>query len=53
MAIKPTCDRCGKELIEFGAILFGPPDQNSTVKKYHLCTSCFTKLKTDMESTDS
>ena len=40
MAIKPRCDKCGKELTEFGGILLSPP-QGHTVKKYHLCASCY------------
>lgn len=39
MAIKPVCDKCGKELTEFGAILFSPPDSNNTVKKFHICVA--------------
>lgn len=41
MAIKPICDKCGNELTEFGGILFSPPDENSTVKKFHLCVACY------------
>ncbi|MDB5183034.1 MAG: hypothetical protein JWO47_818 [Candidatus Saccharibacteria bacterium] len=44
MAIKPTCDTCGKELTEFGAIVLSPPDESSKVRKYHLCVDCFEKL---------
>ncbi len=44
MAINPICDKCGKELTEFGAILFSPPDQKSTVKKFHICVSCYRKI---------
>ena len=45
MAIKPVCNSCRKELDDFGAILFGPPDKNSTVKKFHLCKKCYQKIK--------
>ena len=44
MAIKPICDKCNKELVEFGAILFSPPDDKSYVKKYHLCKECHQKI---------
>jgi DNA-directed RNA polymerase subunit RPC12/RpoP len=44
MPIKPKCDKCGKELDEFGGILLGPPDEDSNVKKYHLCIDCHKKI---------
>ena len=44
MAIKPKCDKCGKELTEFGAILLGPPNKKNEVKKFHLCTTCYKKV---------
>jgi len=34
------CDKCNKELTEFGAILFSPPNKKNGVKKYHLCVKC-------------
>lgn len=33
----PNCDRCGEPLKEPGAIVLGPPDENGSVSKYHLC----------------
>jgi hypothetical protein len=49
--IKPTCSRCGNELSDFGAILFGPPDRNARAKKMHLCKGCYREvlrlIKTD------
>jgi hypothetical protein len=33
MAIKPKCDKCGKELKEFGGILFSPPNPSSSSAK--------------------
>jgi hypothetical protein len=39
--INPTCDFCGHELFKFGGLLFSPPDENSMVKKYHICAKCF------------
>ena len=41
MAITPQCDRCKKELKEFGGLLFSPPDEKKEVKKFHLCKSCY------------
>ena len=32
MSIQPICDRCKKELIAFGAILFSPPNKDG-----HIC----------------
>jgi len=47
--IKPICDRCGKELEEFGALLFSPPDEDDKVIKYHLCKKCFNALASDFK----
>lgn len=41
MAIKPLCDRCKKELKEFGGILLSPPDKQNKVRKFHLCVECY------------
>ncbi len=41
MTIKPFCDKCKKELEDFGAILLSPPDENDKVRKFHLCKSCY------------
>ncbi len=41
MTIKPICKRCGKELLDFGAILLSPPDDSDKVIKYHLCKECY------------
>lgn len=46
MAIKPVCDFCKKELRDFGALLFSPPDAKSNVKKFHVCNSCYKKITT-------
>lgn len=43
MAIKPICDKCKKELDDFGALLFSPP-KNNEVKKFHLCKECYEKI---------
>ncbi len=45
MAIKPKCNKCGKELTDFGAILLSPPDKTSMVVKYHLCKDCFQEIE--------
>jgi hypothetical protein len=45
MAIKPTCSKCKKELDDFGAILFSPPDEESKVEKFHICKECYNKIK--------
>ena len=49
MAIAPKCDKCGLELTEFGAILFGPPNDQSTVKKFHICKPCYDKLEKELK----
>jgi hypothetical protein len=44
MAIDPHCDKCKKELDDFGGILLGPPDSESKVRKYHLCKECYEEM---------
>ena len=44
MAIAPKCDRCGNELIEYGAILLGPPDTEDMARKMHLCVYCYKQI---------
>ena len=44
MAIKPHCDFCKKELRDFGALLFSPPNKKNGVKKFHLCKKCYQKI---------
>jgi len=41
MAIRPKCDRCGRELSDFGAVLLSPPDKKGTVRKFHICRDCY------------
>ena len=48
MAITPTCDKCGSELTEFGAILLSPPNADNDVHKYHLCVACYESMVRDM-----
>jgi hypothetical protein len=48
MAIKPKCDKCGKELTDFGGILLSPPKGN-TVKKFHLCKNCYREIYRDLK----
>lgn len=47
MAISPTCDKCKKELEDFGGILLSPPDEKGMVKKYHLCKECYSTIITE------
>lgn len=49
MAIKPTCDKCGNELNEFGAILLSPPDIENKVRKFHLCVDCYKKFEDELK----
>ncbi len=44
MAIKPVCDFCKAELDDFGALLFSPPDESDSVRKFHLCKKCYEKV---------
>jgi hypothetical protein len=44
MTIKPICDKCKKELDDFGAILFSPPDKDNKVEKFHLCKACYEEI---------
>ena len=44
MAIKPTCDFCRKELKQFGALLFSPPNKKGETKKLHVCVHCFQEI---------
>lgn len=53
MAIKPKCDICKLEMAEFGAILLGPPDNNSTVSKFHICIYCYTLVLKKFDISDS
>ncbi len=45
MTIAPNCAKCGKELEEFGALLFSPPTGENKVDKFHLCVDCFRSLQ--------
>ena len=53
MTIKPTCNKCKKELEDFGGILLSPPDSDEMVKKYHLCKECYEKLIKEFEDEDN
>ena len=50
MAIKPKCDKCGKELEEFGGILLSPPNDDNLVKKFHLCQECYNAILKNIEN---
>ena len=43
--IYPICDICGKDLKEFGAICFSPPNKKGYCKKYHICILCFNNVE--------
>lgn len=43
--INPKCDYCKKELNDYGAILFSPPDKSSKTLKHHICKDCYNKIK--------
>lgn len=45
MSIKPKCDKCQRELDDFGGILLSPPDSDSKVVKYHLCKDCYLEIE--------
>ena len=47
MAIETKCDKCGKELTDYGALLFSPPNDDNKVNKYHLCEDCYQKIIAD------
>lgn len=49
MAIKPNCNKCKKELKDFGGILLSPPDRLSMVKKFHICKKCYGGIKKDLK----
>ena len=48
MAIAPTCDKCKQELVEFGAILLSPPNQDNEVRKFHICKACYAQYESDL-----
>jgi hypothetical protein len=48
MAINPECDKCKEELNDFGGILLSPPDENSKVRKLHICKSCYEEIVKDI-----
>ena len=39
--IAVKCDKCNKEIIKKGAILWSPPDEKEMCKKTHLCIMCY------------
>jgi hypothetical protein len=53
--ISPTCDKCNRELQDFGALAFSPPEtqpdgsSGREVEKYHLCASCWQEFKLWLE----
>lgn len=49
MAIRPLCDRCKKELTDFGGILLSPPDVKNRVRKFHLCKECYALITKEIK----
>ena len=49
MAIKPICDKCKNELIDYGGLLFSPPDEKGMAKKWHLCKECYEGMIQDFK----
>jgi hypothetical protein len=49
MSINPACDKCKKELTEFGAILLSPPDKDNKVVKFHICKDCYIIILQNLE----
>ena len=43
--IKPICDMCKKELDDFGALLFSPPERDGKVEKKHICKKCYENIE--------
>jgi len=50
MAIKPVCDKCKKELKEFGGTLFSPPNKKDYVRKWHICKKCYKKIEKELKN---
>lgn len=43
--IDPKCIRCNDELIKYGSLLIGPPDEQDKALKDHLCVKCYKAVK--------
>lgn len=48
-ATLPPCDGCGAEQDHPGGLLFGVPDENSRVKKWHVGICCFRRVMLALE----
>jgi len=46
MSLTITCNRCGKELDEPGALVFAPPNKKGGTRKFHICERCWHGLMT-------
>lgn len=44
VSIQVNCNRCGDELDDPGALVFGPPLWGIKVQKRHVCMKCWPKL---------
>ena len=42
--IDVTCDNCFNDLNVPGGLLFGAPQGDGVVKKYHLCKACIERI---------
>lgn len=51
--IKPICDKCKREMQDFGGLLFSPPKTlisgSQNVTKQHVCVDCFSSLSECMK----
>ncbi|MFA6269556.1 MAG: hypothetical protein WCW13_04780 [archaeon] len=49
MSINPICDKCKKELKDFGGILFSPPNEEGVVRKWHICKECYKLMENELK----
>lgn len=43
------CHECGWQLLQPGALMFSPPDEESMTKKLHLCETCWADVLADID----
>ena len=54
--IRPKSDKCRRELTEYGALAFSPPEEKQDgscereVEKFHICAECWQKFLGWIES---
>lgn len=39
------CCKCAKQIISPGALLFSPPDKDSSCRKEHICEDCYVRIQ--------